>query len=77
MEWENHIVTEPTICHGQACVKGTRIMVSVILDSLAAGSSIDEILENYPTLNQTAIQAAISYAAELTHERVIDLDNET
>jgi len=71
MDWQNFIVVDPTICHGKACIKGTRIMVSVILDNLAAGLSPDEILRSYPALSREAIQAAITYAAELARERVV------
>ena len=71
MNWQNYIIVDPTVCHGKACFKGTRIMVSVILDNLAAGLSYDEILRSYPSLNVEAIQAAIAYAAELTRERVV------
>lgn len=71
MNWQDHIVVNPTVCHGKACVKGTRIMVSVILDNLAVGLSADEILKSYPSLNREAIQAAITYAAELARERVV------
>jgi uncharacterized protein (DUF433 family) len=71
MNWQNHIVVDPTVCHGKACFKGTRIMVSVILDNLAVGLSDDEILKSYPSLNREAIQAAITYAAELARERVV------
>lgn len=46
-------------------------MVSVILDNLAAGLELDEILQSYPSLNREAIQAAITYAAELARERVV------
>lgn len=59
------------ICHGKACIKGTRIMVSVILDNLATGLSPDEILHSYPSLTREAVQAAITYAAELARERVV------
>jgi uncharacterized protein (DUF433 family) len=62
-----------TICHGQACIKGIRIMVSVILDNLAAGALQDEILRSYLSLRQEAIEAAIAYAAELSRERVVNL----
>jgi uncharacterized protein (DUF433 family) len=48
-------------------------MVSVILDNSAAGLTVDEVLESYPSLNREAVQAAISYAAELTRERVVTL----
>lgn len=71
MNWQDYIVVDPNICHGKACIKGTRIMVSVILDNLAAGLSPDEILQSYPSLNREAVQAAIAYAAELTRERVV------
>jgi len=73
MKWQDYIVIDPTICHGQACVKGTRITVSVILDNLAAGLSLDEILSIYPSLSREGVQAAISYAAELARERVVAL----
>ncbi len=58
------ISVDPLICHGKACIKGTRIMVSVILDNLAEGVSQDEILKSYPSLKPEDIQAAIAYAAE-------------
>jgi uncharacterized protein (DUF433 family) len=65
------ISVDPLVCHGKACIKGTRIMVSVILDNLAAGVSQEEILKSYPSLTPEDIQAAIAYAAELARERVI------
>ncbi|MBN1399204.1 MAG: DUF433 domain-containing protein [Anaerolineae bacterium] len=73
MRWQDHITVDPNLCHGQACITGTRIMVSVILDNLAAGLSSDEILHSYPSLTRQAIQAAIAYAAELARERVVAL----
>ena len=69
--WQDLIAVDPAICHGQACIKGTRIMVSVVLDNLAAGLSVDEILKSYPSLTREAIQAAIGYAADLSRERII------
>jgi uncharacterized protein (DUF433 family) len=65
------ISADPQVCHGKACIKGTRIMVSVILDNLAAGVSAEEILKSYPSLSSEDIQAAIAYAAELAKERVV------
>ena len=67
------VSADPEVCHGKACIKGTRIMVSVILDNLAAGVSPEEILKNYPTLSSEDIQAAIAYAAELAKERVVPI----
>lgn len=65
MEWKKHIAINPAICHGQAVVKGTRIPVFVILDNLAAGVAVKDILKSYPTLSIEGIQAAISYAASV------------
>ena len=73
MNWKDHIIVDPAICHGRACIKGTRIMVSVVLDNLAAGLSVDEITASYPSLTPEAIQAATAYAAELARERVVTL----
>ncbi|MGD9648488.1 MAG: DUF433 domain-containing protein [Pirellulales bacterium] len=64
MDWRERISVDPQICHGTACIKGTRVMVSVILDNLAAGIGRDEILQSYPTLTSDDIQAALEYAAE-------------
>jgi uncharacterized protein (DUF433 family) len=71
MNWTEHITVDPEICHGQACITGTRVMVSIILDNLAAGATVDTILQSYPSLSPEDVQAAISYAAVLTRERVV------
>jgi len=71
MSWQDYIVVDPAVCHGKACIKGTRIMVSVVLDNLAASLAPDEILRSYPSLSREALQAAITYAAELARERVV------
>jgi len=73
MDWREYIVVDPTISHGQACIKGTRVPVSVILDNLAAGLTSKEIIQSYPVLNMQAINAAIAYAAELARERVVPI----
>ncbi len=73
MNWRDHITVDPDICHGKACFRGTRILVSVVLDNLAAGEDFDSILGSYPTLSGDAINAAIAYAAELARERVVAL----
>ena len=71
MEWQERIAVDPAVGHGKACIKGTRVMVSVILDNLAAGVSQREILRSYPSLAPADIQAAIAYGAELARERVV------
>jgi uncharacterized protein (DUF433 family) len=71
MDWRKYITVDPGVCHGQACMTGTRIMVSVILDNLAAGLTPADIVRSYPTLSAQAVRAAITYAAELARERVV------
>jgi len=73
MIWRDRITVDPGICHGKACIKGTRVMVSIILDNLANGISQEEVLASYPTLTKADIQAAIAYAAELARERIISV----
>ena len=73
MDWRERISVNPAVCHGKACIKGTRIMVSVILDNLAAGADAHEILRSYSSLAEPDIQAAIAYAAELARERIVPL----
>jgi len=73
MKWQDYVTVDPEICHGKACIKGTRIPVSVILDNLAEGLSFEEILASYPSLTKEAIRAAIAYAAELTREEIISI----
>ncbi|QSQ07906.1 hypothetical protein H0A61_00223 [Koleobacter methoxysyntrophicus] len=70
---EKRISVDPNVCHGRACIAGTRIMVSVILDNLAAGKSYKEILQNYPSLTIDDIRAAVAYGAMLSKERTISL----
>jgi uncharacterized protein (DUF433 family) len=71
MDWRTRIVIDPAVCHGKACIQGTRIMASVVLDNLAARRSPDEILQLYPTLRREDVTAAMAYAAELARERVV------
>ena len=71
--WRDRITTDPAICHGQACIRGTRIPVAVLLDNLAAGLGAADIVANYPSLKPEDINAALSYSAEIARERVITL----
>jgi uncharacterized protein (DUF433 family) len=75
--WQDRISINPNVCHGKACIRGTRIMVSLILDNLAAGVSEEEILRSYPSLTLEDINAALGYAAELARERAVSLPLET
>ena len=73
MDWRERISVDPNICHGKACIRGTRIMVSVVLDNLAAGEPADRILASYPSLQQEDIRAALMYASEMARERIVAL----
>jgi uncharacterized protein (DUF433 family) len=66
--WQELISINPKVCHGKPCIKGTRIMVSVILDNLVEGLTYEEIVQEYPPLSLEDVRAAIAYAAELTRE---------
>lgn len=73
IDWQQYVVSDPMICHGKACIQGTRILVSVVLDNLAKGLTTEEILASYPSLRSEHLQASIAYAAELARERVVTL----
>ena len=55
------VSVDPEICHGKACVKGTRVPVHLILEMLAAGESIEGVLEGYPFLTRADVEAARMY----------------
>ena len=67
-DWKDRISIDPSVCHGKPCIKGTRIMVSIILDYLTAGESEAEILLQYPVLKPEDLRAALGYAAWLARE---------
>ena len=64
MDWAKHISVNPNICHGKACIRGTRVMVSVILDNLAAGLTVAEIVKSFPSLRPDDVAAALTYASD-------------
>jgi uncharacterized protein (DUF433 family) len=70
----DRISIDPNICHGQACVKGTRIPVHQIVRMLANGDTVDELLAEYPTLSREDIMACLDYAAELAEEQVTPIE---
>ena len=64
IHWQDRILVAPDLHHGEACIRGTRIPVTMIVGSLADGMTYDEIRQAYPQLVTEDIQAALSYAAE-------------
>ena len=71
----HRISVDPNICFGKPCIKGTRIWVSLILDFLSSGDSIENVLESYPQLSREDILACIAYGAAMSRENYVELDD--
>ena len=70
------ISIDPNVCFGKPCIRGTRIWVSLLLDFLAVGMTVEEILAEYPQLAVEDISAALAYGAEMSRERYVELPTE-
>ena len=70
-----HISVDPQVCHGQACIKGTRIPVHKIIRMLAGGDQIEDLLGEYPSLKKEDIYACLDYAAVLAEEQITPVEN--
>ncbi|MBF0537781.1 MAG: DUF433 domain-containing protein [Nitrospirae bacterium] len=68
------ISINPNVCHGQACIKGTRIPVHQVVRMLANGDSIEELLEQYPSITRNDVLACLNYAASLAEEQVTPVE---
>ena len=68
IDWQERISADADVCHGKLCIRGTRVMVSVILDNLAEGLPVEEIVREYPPLTSDDVCAAIAYAATRARE---------
>lgn len=64
------VAAEPAVCGGRPCIRGTRIEVAIVLDSLAEGLSTDEVISHYPSLTRDDVHAAMAYGAELSRENL-------
>ena len=73
----NRIWIDPQRCFGKPCIRGHRIWVSLVLDALASGTTIEEYLEQYPQLERADILACIAYGSEMARERYVDIPLET
>jgi uncharacterized protein (DUF433 family) len=71
------ISIDPEVCFGKPCIKGHRIWVSLILDFLASGMTVQKILQQYPALEKADILACIAYGAEMARERVVEIPMES
>lgn len=70
-DMQERIVIDLNICHGKPCIRGTRIMVSNILNLLAHGATEEEVLTGYPQLTQDDIHAALEYAEALVNDEEV------
>jgi uncharacterized protein (DUF433 family) len=73
MSWREYIWIHAERMHGIPCMRGTRIPVYVILDNLADGESVEAIIESFPGLRPEHVSAALTFAAELAHEKIIPI----
>ncbi|MEQ9551657.1 MAG: DUF433 domain-containing protein [Coleofasciculus sp. G3-WIS-01] len=73
----SRISIDPNICHGKPCIRGHRIWVSLILDYLASGMTVEEILDGYPSIERNDIFACIAYGAELARDYYVEIPLET
>jgi uncharacterized protein (DUF433 family) len=71
VRWQERIVIEEDLHHGDPCIKGTRIPVAVIVASLADGMTAEEIRQEYPQLSDLDIRAALAYAADVIHQDIL------
>jgi uncharacterized protein (DUF433 family) len=73
LNWRDYITVDPKVCHGRACITGTRVLVTTVLDNLATGLNTEEIIRSYPSVTAESVQATMCYAADLAKERVLSL----
>lgn len=73
----SRITINPKVCFGKPCIRGHRIWVSLVLDFLASGMSIEDVLKDYPVLDADDVLACIAYGAEMSRERYVEIPAET
>ena len=72
----SRVTIDPNVCFGKPCIRGHRIWVSLVLDFLASGTTVQELLREYPTLEEADILACIAYGAEMSRERYVEIPAE-
>lgn len=71
IRWQDYITVDPEIHHGEPCIAGTRVPVTMIVGSLADGMTMDEVLQDYPQLTRESLRAALAYAAEVVRQDIL------
>lgn len=73
----SRITIDPNVCFGKPCIRGHRIWVSLVLDMLARGMTVAQLLDDYPDLTEDDVRACLAYGAEMSRERYVDLPTGT
>ena len=73
----SRISIDPDVCFGRPCIRGHRIWVSLVLDLLAGGWTVEQLLEQYPGIEDADVLACIAYGAEMSRERYVEVPLET
>ena len=73
IDWQKYIYVDPEIHHGEPCIKGTRVPVSMIVGNIKDGMTHDEIIDAYPQLTEESIQAALSYESDMVWEKLVKI----
>lgn len=76
IDWHKFIGVDPEVHHGEPCIKGTRVPVSMIVGSNAKGMSVDDVINEYPQLNEESIQVALAYESDMVWERLMKIRDE-
>lgn len=71
INWQNFIVIDPELHHGEPCIKGTRVPVAILVGSIADGMTIEQVTQEYPQLPREAVQAALAYAADVVRQDIL------
>jgi uncharacterized protein (DUF433 family) len=71
IDWKKYIFIDPNLDHGEPCIKGTRVPVSIIVGSIADGMTFDEVISEYPQITNEAVRAALAYAAEIIRQDIL------
>jgi uncharacterized protein (DUF433 family) len=71
INWQNFIVIDPEIHHGEPCIKGTRVPVATLVGSIADGMTIEQVIQEYPQLHREAVQAALAYTADIVRQDIL------
>jgi uncharacterized protein (DUF433 family) len=70
-DWKGRVTIDPEVHHGDPCIRGTRVPVSIVVGSIADGMTIEEVREAYPQITVEDVRAALAYAADVLRSEVI------